>query len=115
MLLCAMSYTLSFSPDFLQGNHPGGSEDLQQSDRPTSVKQALLSLKDETWTRLARDVFGCEPQYLDIDAVMRTIVKTNTCRNLDPPVDVLIDPKGEFSVLVYDRSELGVDSLPLPV
>ena len=31
--------------------------------------------------------------------------ETNTCLNLDPPVEVLIDPDGEFTVLVHDRED----------
>ena len=57
------------------------------------------------WASLARDVFGCEPEYLNIEAVLQKIEATNTCLNLDSPVEVLIDPDGEFTVLVYDRDD----------
>jgi len=73
--------------------------------RPSSVEQALLQLSNEAWTRLAHDVFQCEPEYLDIETVLRKIDETNTCLNLDPPVEVCIDPDGEFTVLVHDREE----------
>lgn len=71
--------------------------------RPTSIEQAVLQLSDETWTRLARDVFHCEPEFLTIEAVLEEVHKTNTCLNLDSPVEVMIDCDSEFTVLVYDR------------
>ena len=54
---------------------------------------------------MANDIFQCEPEYLDLESVLRKIEKTNTCLNLDSPVEVCIDPDGEFTVLVYDRDE----------
>lgn len=53
----------------------------------------------------AQDVFHTEPEYLNIEAVLRKIEETNTCLNLDPPVEVCIDRDGEFTVLVYDRDD----------
>ncbi|TXT34632.1 MAG: hypothetical protein FD138_1632 [Planctomycetota bacterium] len=73
--------------------------------RPTSIEEAVSQLTNETWTRLARDVFHCEPEFLTIEAVLQKIEETNTCLNLDLPVEVCIDPDGEFTVLVYDRDK----------
>ena len=70
---------------------------------PTSVSHALSNLSHETWSRLAREVFHCEPKYLDIETAVQRVVETNTCLNLDSPVEVALDPEGDFTVLVYDR------------
>ena len=73
-----------------------------QTGRPTSVSQALSNLSRETWSKLAREVFHCGPEYLDIETALQKIAKSNTCLNLDSPVEVAIDPDGDFTVLVYD-------------
>ena len=59
--------------------------------RPTSIEEAVSQLSDETWDRIAREVFDCEPEYLNIETVLAKIEETNTCLNLDPPVKVCID------------------------
>ncbi|HLQ44553.1 MAG TPA: hypothetical protein VK137_07490 [Planctomycetaceae bacterium] len=51
---------------------------------------------------MAREVFHCAPQHLDVEAVLSKIEDTNTCLNLDSHVQVAIDPDGNFTVLVYD-------------
>jgi hypothetical protein len=93
-----MSHALSFSPDFFGREKP--------TPRPTSVEQAIMSLSQETWAALATEVFGVDPSQLDAETVLRRIEETNTCRNLDSPVEVFIDPDGDFTVLVYDPSDL---------
>ena len=103
ILFLTVSYSLSFSPDFFWGNRPGEPDDLQPSDRPTSVEQAIRSLCEDVWERLAREVFGSEPEYLDVETVLRRIKETNTCSNLDLPVNVWIDSDGEFTVLVFEE------------
>ena len=42
--------------------------------RPTSVAEALANLSDKTWSRLAREIFHCEAEYLDIEAVLRLVI-----------------------------------------
>ena len=99
-----MTYALSFSPDFLRDE----SDDRlarTPNKRPTSVAQALATLSDKTWSRLAREIFHCEAEYLNIEAVLRLVEETNTCLNLDTPVEVAIDANADFTVLVYDRGE----------
>ena len=100
-----MTYALSFSPDFLRDDEADGVARTPM-ERPTSVAQALANLSAKTWSRLAREIFRCEPKFLDIEAVLKKIEETNTCLNLDSPVEVAIDLDGDFSVLVYDRKEL---------
>jgi len=91
-----MSYSLSFSPEFYD------SEDDYSADRPFTVRQALEAMPDDRWAELAREVFGCEPEFLDTDTVMQKIAETDTCGTLSSPVDVWIDPEGYFTVDVYD-------------
>jgi hypothetical protein len=66
-------YALSFSPAFWD-----------------DVRDAVEALPEE---RLAE--IGADP-----DTVMRMIEETNTCLNLFAPVEVFIDPEGDFTVLV---------------
>lgn len=103
-----MAFSLSFSPEFFVGPHDleGGVE--FDAERPTSVFQALTTMSDEDWASLARDVFGCEPDFLDVDTVMAKIRETDSCRDLRSPVEVYIDSDGWHSVRVYD--EVGPES-----
>ena len=94
-----MSYALSFAPEFFWGK--GSAKKMKPSDRPTSVYQAILSLTDEQWASLARNQFGVEPNDLDVEQVIQRVIETDTCRNLDPPVEVWIDRDGRFTALVY--------------
>lgn len=100
-----MTYALSFGPDFFWNEKCDDVLSRSPNKRPTSVEQAVSQLSAGTWARLAREVFDCEPEYLNIEAVLQKIEETNTCLNLDPPVEVFIDRDGEFTVLVYDRHE----------
>jgi len=95
-----VTYALSFGPEFFRDERDSGVPTLTR--RPTSVAQALANLSNETWSRLAREVFHCAPQHLDVEAVLSKIEDTNTCLNLDSHVQVAIDPDGNFTVLVYD-------------
>ncbi len=100
-----MTYALSFGPDFFWNE---GCDDVltrSPTKRPISVEQAVSQLSDETWSRLAREVFHTEPEYLNIETVLQKIEETNTCLNLDPPIEVWIDPDGEFTVSVFDRDD----------
>ena len=68
-----MTYALSFSPDFLRDEADVGVVRTPKK-RPTSVTQALANLSDKTWSRLAREIFHCEAEYLDIEAVLRLVI-----------------------------------------
>ena len=100
-----MTYALSFSPDFFRDETDNGSAARTPKKRPTSVAQALANLSAKTWSRMAREIFRCEPKYLDIETVLQKVEETNTCFNLDSPVEVAIDSNGEFTILVYDRDK----------
>jgi hypothetical protein len=98
-----MAFGLTFSPEFFTGNNPPEAKPSRKSDQPTSVSEALMCLSQATWNEMADRVFGVDGSQLDLATVLAKVEETNTCLNLDSPVEVLIDPEGEFSVLVYDR------------
>ena len=98
-----MSYALSFAPEFFWGDE--SASEPTSTDRPTSVLQALKCLPDDQWDALSRDLFGVEPSELEPDIVMQRILETNTCRNLDSPVEVYIDHEGFYLILVYDKEK----------
>lgn len=100
-----MAYGLSFGPDFFWNGTHDNVLTRGPTKRPTSVEQAVSQLSDKTWSRLARDIFHCKPEFLTIEAILEKIEETNTCLNLDTPVEVCIDRDGEFTVLVYDYDE----------
>ena len=99
-----MTYSLSFSPEFFRDEAADGVA-RTPTKRPTSVALALANLSGKTWSRLAREVFHCEPKFLDLETVLQTVEETNTCLNLDSPVEVSIDRHAYFTVLVYDRDQ----------
>lgn len=96
-----MSYSLSFAPEFFWGDE--SIPEPTRSNRPTSVHQAIIGLPANQWAALARDLFGIEPSELEPDMVMQRILETNTCRNLDSPVEVFVDREGFYSILVYEK------------
>jgi len=97
-----MSFSLSFSPEFFVGPHDLEGIELNK-ERPTSVFQALSAMSEAEWAELAREVFSCEPDFLDVDTVMQRIRETDSCRDLRSPVEVYIDSDGWHSVRVYDE------------
>jgi hypothetical protein len=97
-----MAFALSFADEFFWGDGTVPPETLLPSDQPTSVYQALLSLTDRKWANLAHDVFGVPPEHLDPATVIGKVLETNTCRNLDSPVEVFVDPEGWYTLLIYE-------------
>jgi hypothetical protein len=95
-----MSYSLSFADKFFIQDDAAS---IRPSERPISVYQAILSINEDTWRDIARDVFGIMPVRLTPEAVLDKIIETDTCSNLDVPVEVWIDDEGYFSVVVHDR------------
>src|SRR5262249_54498541 len=96
-----MAFSLSFSDSFFRGNDECSR--IQPCARPTSVYQAIISIEPRYWDLLAREVFNADPEHLDPETVMARILETNLCRNLDPPVEVLIDAEGYHTILVYEE------------
>jgi len=97
-----MPCSLSFADEFFVD---GDIDAIEPSDRPTSVYQALLSMSDDTWNRVARDVFDADPERLDPLAVLDRVRETDTCSHLDTPVEVWIDEDGWYDVLVHDGAD----------
>jgi hypothetical protein len=93
-----MSYSLSFSEEFFVRDDP---ERIEPSARPTTVYQAILSLLEDTWREMAREVFSLAADQLAPESVLAKILETNTCSNLEEPVEVWIDPDGIYSLRVY--------------
>jgi hypothetical protein len=96
----AMSYALAFADEFFV---PDDFHAVQPSERPTSVWQAILSLHQTTRRSIAQDVFGVSADRLAPEAILAEILSTNTCSNLDEPIEVWIDPKGEHSIFVFSQ------------
>lgn len=72
--------------------------------KPTSIEQALWEMSYDNWIDMVRKLF---PDYhfqdIGINDVMTLIRETNTCTNLDPPVEVWIDEDGDYKIKVYDK------------
>ena len=64
-----------------------------------------MSLPADEWAALARDVFHCPPDNLDVQVVLQRIQETDTCENLNSPVRVYIDTEGYYSILVHEKEE----------
>ncbi len=95
-----MAYGHSFNPAFY-----GSPDHAEQTDRPTSVCDALRSMPDEVWDEMCREVFGCDPDYVDLDTALGKVIDTDTVSNLTVPVRVWIDLEGYYTVDVYDDKE----------
>jgi hypothetical protein len=107
-----MAFDLSFSEDFFTGDVP--IEAIQPSKRPTNILQALISWEHfdkPGFTKMLNDVLGS--QYAQVWGrqpagetvfyeLLDQIRKVNTAANLNPPVEVYIDPQGYYSVKIYD-------------
>ena len=102
-----MAFELSFSPEFFVGPHDlDGSVDLSPSNEtPSSVYQAIHAMSEDVFAEMARDVFGCEPEFVDAEMVLAKVHETDTCGDLRSPVDVWIDEEGYYRLDVYDPEE----------
>lgn len=109
-----MAYDLSFDPSFFfaEGEPYDCTLDLDGLRngivKPTSVYQALCVLSDEDLIAAFNAYPGPNAKWTlsyrpDEEWLMATIYETNTCSNLDSPVEVWIDPDGEHRIKVYDK------------
>lgn len=99
-----MSFDLSFSGEFFYGE--GYSLDgpyPEVSTRPTSVLQALISLSAEEQAELREELEVDDVVAFDglIAILFDKVRETNTCTNLDSPVEVWIDSQGWHTINVY--------------
>ncbi len=71
--------------------------------QPTSVEAALWEMPAfPNLMDMVRRLFPeYHPQDIGISDIMTLIRETNTCSNLDSPVEVWIDEKGVFKIKVY--------------
>jgi hypothetical protein len=98
-----MAYDLSgFDPSFFCDHGEPYDTDRGPSDRPDTVWQAIISMSDEDWNRIASDLFDLEnPDFLTPETVLERIRDVNTCSNLNSPVTVWIDEDGYETIEVY--------------
>lgn len=104
-----MSYSLSFSYSFYWPDPETPFEEIEPSDKPTSVFQAIKSLHRDIRVEIARELFGSRRHaeyYADSEEfaldVMDMIRETDSCDNLfSTPVTVYIDQAGFYTVTVY--------------
>lgn len=97
-------FSLSFAPDFFDNGNDS------PSDRPTSVLQAIESLGDDTKRDIARDVLKVNESLVEYTIrsesfahdVLAKVKETDKCVDLSSPVEVYIDPQGDYTVFVYD-------------
>lgn len=94
-----MSFELSFSPEFFF-NEGEPCDCGNWSDRPTSVWQAIVSMREDDRLNLAASA-GIEPDGLTSETILDMVQATNTCSNLDSPVTVWIDPQGYHTLKVW--------------
>jgi len=95
-------YSHSFSPEFYGDIYSPG----EPAKRPTTVAQAIVSMKElerTRWNRMAEEVFGIPGEHLSEDMVFEKILETDTVSDLDSPVEVWIDEEGYYTLLVWDE------------
>ena len=95
-----MSYDLCFSPEFFLAEGEPYDSDRGPSFQPTSVWQAICSMNRVEWARVA-ETLGVEAEYLTAETVLEAVHATNTCSNLNSPVEVWIDAAGDCRLYVY--------------
>jgi hypothetical protein len=93
-----MAFSLSLGDDFFNGDPLAVPVECE----PESVFEALEQMPDDDWNEMCAHIFpDVMIDYIDIDDVMQVIRETNTCTNLDSPVEVWIDVEGDFKINVY--------------
>ncbi len=69
---------------------------------PQSIEQALWQMSGDDWTKMVESLFANTYQLsstVGVEQIMDIIKKTNTCTNLDFPVEVWINK--DFKIKVY--------------
>ena len=104
-----MSFELQFSHEFfLAEGEPYDRSDLalNADGNPMSIWSAICKMKEdkpELWAAMARDVFECEAECLTEEKVLGRIQRTDTCSNLNSPIEVYVDPYRSYSVKVWTK------------
>lgn len=92
-----MSYGLEFTEEFFGDPHTGRGPAVE----PESVAEALAAMPDEEWRVMCLDLFPDDPEGISVAEVLEVVRRTNTCSNLDIPVEVWIDESGYHTVRVW--------------
>lgn len=92
-----MSYAHSFASEFY-----GSVYEAAPCKKPKNLADAIASMPEETWNSMSRDVFDCDPEFLDVETVFSKAIETDTVGSFSTPVDVWIDPEGYYTVDVWD-------------
>jgi hypothetical protein len=95
-----MPFSLSFSDKFWYDCS------LEKVDpcKPRNVFDALEVMEDSDWDEMCAYIYPRAPaEMIDIESIMDVIRETNTCTNLDSPVEVWVDQGGDFRIKVWDH------------
>lgn len=95
-----MAYELSFTSDFFGDCYNSAKPD--EGCNPITVCEALMAMPEQDWADMCRDVFDCEPEFVELDTALQKVIETNTCSNLDSPVEVWIDDEGFWTIQVFE-------------
>lgn len=110
-----MPYDLSFTQEFFTGTV--SFDEMEPSERPTSVMQAIISLEPEAAKEIALKVLGYNggkpdkhlDNYIQTEEfaweVLDKVKETNACRDISSPVDVFIDDNWDYWLTVYGEEE----------
>lgn len=102
-------YGLSFSEEFFSGDGSVDIYEMEPSEYPTNVYQAIISLPHEEQVGIARDILNSiNPEfYVDSEGfafdVLDKVRETDLCDDLSSPVTVYVDPEQRYSVTVYEK------------
>lgn len=91
-----MAYSHSFAAGFY-----GDVYEAAPCKRPTNLADAIASMEEHIWSAMARDVFDCDPEFLDVETVFNKAIETDTVSDLCSPVNVWIDSEGFYTVEVF--------------
>jgi hypothetical protein len=94
-----MPYQLSFTEEFFMG---AATLEPPVKDKPKSVYEALEVMPEDEWEEMCNHLFPkVHYEIIDIEDVMDLIKATDTCSNLDSPVEVWVDEDGDFKINVH--------------
>ena len=98
-----MTYSLQFSERFFEhGEEIAGENRREAIEKPTSVLEALINMKEEDWLAVCQEIFpNRDPDMVDYDDVMGHIQKIDTCSSLSSPIEVWIDENGYHTIFIY--------------
>ena len=100
-----MSYELQFDESFFFAEGEPDDSSVPIKEQPVSVWEAILAMKQnepKKWEHMACEVFDMPSDlYLAESTVMDKIRETNSCSNLNSPVQVWVDEGGYFTLSVY--------------